>query len=240
MLARGPPYAGGRRPSRRLRRSSGASGPGFAHQPSGNQRLQGIPLPSTTVRKFIDSPAVTGGLSNSLVPTEEPNSVRLGHPDEPLALGLRPGELVRVRSASEIFATLDERGRLDGLPLMPEMLKYCGHVCSVAQRADKTCAGDGVVRRMHNTVHLGGIRCDGSAHGGCQAACLLFWKEAWLERAEDGGGLDAEDGQLTAEEESFVADTLHPPPGRGPTPKLTPPPTDARPPRYQAHRPHCG
>ena len=29
-------------------------------------------------------------------------------------------------------------------------------------------------------VHLGGTRCDGSAHGGCQAGCLLFWKEEWL------------------------------------------------------------
>jgi hypothetical protein len=35
---------------------------------------------------------------------------------------------------------------------------------------------------MTNTVHLLGLRCDGAAHGGCQAACLLFWKEAWLMR----------------------------------------------------------
>jgi len=26
------------------------------------------------------------------------------------------------------------------------------------------------------------LRCDGAAHGDCQAGCLLFWKEAWLER----------------------------------------------------------
>ena len=24
------------------------------------------------------------------------------------------------------------------------------------------------------------VRCDGAAHGGCQAGCLIFWKEAWL------------------------------------------------------------
>ena len=35
---------------------------------------------------------------------------------------------------------------------------------------------------MSNAVHLEGLRCDGSAHDGCQAGCLLFWKEAWLER----------------------------------------------------------
>jgi len=29
-------------------------------------------------------------------------------------------------------------------------------------------------------VHLDDLRCDGSAHGDCQASCLLFWHTAWL------------------------------------------------------------
>ena len=62
---------------------------------------------------------------------------------------------------------------------MPEMLKYCGRTMPVGQRADTTCNGGGVVRRMANAVHLQKLRCDGSAHGGCEAGCLLFWKEAW-------------------------------------------------------------
>src|SRR5258705_10026217 len=36
------------------------------------------------------------------------------------------GDRVEVRRKEEILATLDENGRLDGLPLMPQMLKYCG------------------------------------------------------------------------------------------------------------------
>ena len=36
--------------------------------------------------------------------------------------------------------------------------------------------------RMRNAVHLAGLRCDGQAHGGCQAGCLIYWKEAWLKR----------------------------------------------------------
>ena len=123
-------------------------------------------------------------------------------------LDLRPGELVRVRPAAEIFATLDEDGALEGLPFMPEMVLYCDRTFPVAQRADKTCAGDGVVRRMFNTVQLGNVRCDGAAHGGCQAACLMYWKEAWLERAADAG--DSASAELVAEEESFVAETLQP------------------------------
>jgi hypothetical protein len=35
-------------------------------------------------------------------------------------------------------------------------------------------------------VHLEGLRCDGKAHGGCQAGCLLFWKDEWLEAVEPG------------------------------------------------------
>jgi hypothetical protein len=40
-------------------------------------------------------------------------------------------------------------------------------------------------RRMRNVVLLHDLRCDGSAHGACQAACYMFWKTAWLEPAED-------------------------------------------------------
>ena len=126
----------------------------------------------------------------------------------PQTLGLQPGELVRVRSASEIFATLDERGMLDGMPFMPEMLKYCGRTLPVTQRADATCAGDGRMRMMPDTVHLRNIRCDGSSHDGCQAACLMYWKEAWLERAEDAG--EAKPRPLDEGEQAFVDDTLMP------------------------------
>jgi hypothetical protein len=38
---------------------------------------------------------------------------------------------------------------------------------------------------MDRAVHLD-LRCDGSAHDGCQAGCLLFWKEAWLRRVTAG------------------------------------------------------
>ncbi|HEY3303667.1 MAG TPA: hypothetical protein VGL70_09060 [Candidatus Binatia bacterium] len=99
--------------------------------------------------------------------------------------GFRAGDWVEVGSAAEILATLDDQGRLDALPFMPEMLQYCGRRVRVYKRADKTCdtieySGS---RRMFNTVHLDGLRCGGAAHGGCQAGCLLFWKEAWLRRA---------------------------------------------------------
>lgn len=109
------------------------------------------------------------------------------------ALRLQAGDLVEVRSADEIRRTLDSRGELDALPFMPEMVAYCGTQFRVYRRADKTC--DTIQsyqsRRMRDTVHLDGLRCDGSKHDGCQAACLVFWKEAWLKRVREGDGADA-------------------------------------------------
>ncbi len=105
----------------------------------------------------------------------------------PRRLGLRRGDRVRVRSYDEILATLDDRGELDDLPFMPEMLRYCGQVATVAARAHKTC--DTIEqtggRSMRDAVHLDDLRCDGSGHGDCQARCLMFWKESWLERVAD-------------------------------------------------------
>jgi hypothetical protein len=47
---------------------------------------------------------------------------------------------------------------------------------------------------MANAVHLDNLRCDGSAHGGCQAGCLLFWKDAWLKRSPGPGRVSRESG----------------------------------------------
>jgi len=99
---------------------------------------------------------------------------------------LRAGEWVQVRSKKEIFATLDNLGQLEGLPFMPEMFDSCGKRFQVFKRAHKTCDPPNGLggRRMLRTVHLTDVRCDGAAHGGCQAGCLVFWKEAWLQRAD--------------------------------------------------------
>ncbi len=95
----------------------------------------------------------------------------------------RRGDAVTVRSVSEVLATLDADGKLGGLPFMPEMIPFCGRSFRVYRRADKTCVEGLGMRSMKNTVFLEGLRCDGSAHGGCQRGCLFFWKEHWLKPA---------------------------------------------------------
>ncbi|MBK6972785.1 MAG: hypothetical protein IPH26_07450 [Sterolibacteriaceae bacterium] len=99
-------------------------------------------------------------------------------------LGLRASEWAVVRSKEEILATLDEHARLDDLPFQPEMFAFCGERLRVAKVAHKTCDNIRKTggRRMVDAVHLDGARCDGSAHGSCQADCVFFWKEAWLDR----------------------------------------------------------
>jgi hypothetical protein len=92
------------------------------------------------------------------------------------------GEWVEVRSEEEILQTLNSQGQLDGMPFMPQMLQYCGKRFPVFKRAHKSCD---TVRgpaglQVKGAVHLGQLRCDGAAFGGCQAGCLLFWKTAWL------------------------------------------------------------
>ena len=103
-------------------------------------------------------------------------------------LDLRAGELVEVKSPDEILATLDERGRLEALPFMPEMLKFTGRRFRVQKRAFKGCdqIDHSGMHRMERAVHLEDTRCDGQAHGGCQAGCLIYWKEGWLRRVEPG------------------------------------------------------
>lgn len=95
---------------------------------------------------------------------------------------IRVGDLVEVRSKEEILQTLDAQGRLDGMPFMPEMFAFCGQRFRVNKSAHKTCdysVYPFLSRRMERTVHLE-TRCNGSAHDGCEAGCLLYWKYDWL------------------------------------------------------------
>src|SRR5262249_16026649 len=53
------------------------------------------------------------------------------------ALGLRPGDLVQVRPADEIEATLDQKGMNRGLSFDREMLPYCGRTVRVKDTVNR-------------------------------------------------------------------------------------------------------
>jgi hypothetical protein len=119
-----------------------------------------------------------------------------GHPERD-DRRLLPGTWVEVLPFPDIWRTLDGDRSVDDLPFMPEMLPYCGRRFRVTIRADRTCVYPPEVpfRRLHRTVTLDGLRCDGSAHGGCQLGCTLLWKEAWLKRVRAGDAVRVPGGQ---------------------------------------------
>lgn len=96
--------------------------------------------------------------------------------------GIRVGDWIEIRSPEEVRRTLDQRGCFEGLPFMPEMLQFSGRRVQVQQRAERTCVHPprSPLPRLAGCFTLAGLRCDGSAHGGCQLGCMLFWKQAWL------------------------------------------------------------
>ena len=95
---------------------------------------------------------------------------------------------------------------------MPEMFAFFGKRLRVSKRAHKTC--DTVLpirgRRMADSVHLE-TRCNGAAHGGCEAGCLIFWKEAWLKRVSNGSQTSSSslitDGGCTEEDVARATQT---------------------------------
>ena len=103
---------------------------------------------------------------------------------------LRPGDLVEVKTPEEILETLDADGTVDRLPFMPEMVELCGKRFRVSKRVVKTCtsgtkAGSSMrLFRSDDVVLLDQLRCSGADHDGCQKACTIFWREAWLRKVE--------------------------------------------------------
>jgi hypothetical protein len=101
----------------------------------------------------------------------------------------KSGDIVEVKSLDEIRATLDHAQAYEGVPFMPEMERYCGRRFRVFKRTDKICVEMETsldFRRLRNAVLLDEVRCDGSAHDGCQKLCMIFWKEVWLKPCPAG------------------------------------------------------
>jgi hypothetical protein len=100
-------------------------------------------------------------------------------------LGLKPRDWVRVKTAKEIFATLDANGKLRGLAFNPEMVAFCGRRFKVFKVLNRIIVeSTGELRKIRTpTVFLEGVYCDGKLHGECDRSCFHFWREAWLERA---------------------------------------------------------
>jgi hypothetical protein len=127
----------------------------------------------------IPSRANGRGYQRTLVEKE-----KLSHASE--ALGLKPGELVEVKSIDEILATLGPNRKCKGLLWMTGMRMFCGKRYRVFKRIENILLeANGDSRKMTNTVILDGVMCDGAEFGSCDRSCFHFWRETWLKRIEE-------------------------------------------------------
>jgi hypothetical protein len=114
---------------------------------------------------------------------KKPAIPRPYEPDE--MLGLQPGDWVEVKSEAEIRATLDGGGKHRGMAFVPaEMLIHCGRRYRVYKRVEKIFLEESRQnRKLKNTVLLDGVQCQGIGLE-CDRCCYLFWREAWLKKAD--------------------------------------------------------
>jgi hypothetical protein len=98
--------------------------------------------------------------------------------DQSVTLGLKSGDLVRVRSKEEIQATLNFWNELKGCGFMVDMESYCGTIQRVLKPVERFIdERDYREKRARGVVLLEGIMCQG-----CDRACYYFWREEWLDK----------------------------------------------------------
>ena len=114
-----------------------------------------------------------------------------------VALGLSPGEPVRIRNRAEIVSTLDTLGRNRGMVVCYEMTRHCGKPAEVRDRVDRLIdERTGLMRDIRDTVildNIGGKRTGRESEclcydelGDCPRGELMYWREIWLERTNGG------------------------------------------------------
>jgi hypothetical protein len=128
--------------------------------------------------------AITGGIPFPRLKGTIPLGQRTPRRD----LGLRPGDLVRVRSHEEILATLDVKRSNRGLSFDAEFVPFCGKVFRVSTYVERFVdEKTGQMRRMKTpAVILEGVSCKALYSGQrmfCPRGIHLWFREIWLERA---------------------------------------------------------
>lgn len=99
---------------------------------------------------------------------------------------LSKGDIVKVKSATDIKSMLDTREKYQGCRFIDEMYEYCGHTYRVLKIVDhfydeakrKVC-------KCKNIVLLEGVTCSGKQRlysYSCDRNCFFFWHVDWLDK----------------------------------------------------------
>jgi hypothetical protein len=127
---------------------------------------------------------------------KEPYVRRMGHlpmnsqtPTQ--KLDLQPGELVRIKSHSEILDTVTLNWMNRGMGFHPELVPFCGKTFPVKYRVRKIInEKTGFLMELKNPcIVLDGIHCGGyyTKPLFCARDCYPYWREIWLERVKGDG-----------------------------------------------------
>lgn len=95
-----------------------------------------------------------------------------------------PPRYARVKSLTDIQATLDVVGQRQGLTFMPEMARHAGTRVRVRRALGKVFEHDRWLETPAPVYILEGLRCTGDvlgSDGPCERACWLLWHADWLE-----------------------------------------------------------
>jgi hypothetical protein len=118
--------------------------------------------------------------------------IPLGGPTPTTDLGLKVGDLVRVKDSEQILETVDEGLINRGMGFHIEMMPYCGKTFRVKQRVQKIInEKTGQLKQLKNScLVLEGADCHGryTRPLNCPRACFPYWREIWLERVETAAG----------------------------------------------------
>jgi hypothetical protein len=112
-----------------------------------------------------------------------------------VALGLKPGEVVRIKSRAQVVETLDDRRRNRGMGICHEVTRCCEAVADVRYRVDRIIdERTGAMQEIRDTVALKNMRHDPKLGeeclcfdelGDCPRGELMYWREIWLERVSE-------------------------------------------------------
>jgi len=101
-------------------------------------------------------------------------------------LGLQSGDWIDIKKSDEIQSTLDAKRKNCGLEFVPSMSEFIGGRYQVDFPIQKIILEQtGKMVRLTNTVALKDVNCHGICVKNCPRNNNLYWREIWLQRAEE-------------------------------------------------------
>jgi hypothetical protein len=114
-------------------------------------------------------------------------TIPVGQPTPNVALNLKPGELVRVKSHREILQTVNTENQNRGMSWDAELVPYCGKTYQVLRRVDRLIdeKTSKMMEMKSPCIVLDSVVCQ-ARYSKCRMLCpkqmFPFWRETWLER----------------------------------------------------------